>query len=116
MSQSTTQQKRVRRAVRTRARIAGNATRPRLSILRTAKHLSAQLIDDAAGHTLVSVSDKEVGASGTPVEQAKQIGLALAKKAAAAKITSVVFDRGAYRYHGRVAAFADGAREGGLEF
>jgi len=105
-----------RRARRTRARIFGTAAKPRLTVKRSLKHLYAQLIDDAAGRTLAATSDLSTKASGKPIVIAKHIGKALAEKAKAAGITVVVFDRGSYRYHGRVAALADGAREGGLQF
>ena|SRR5688572_21765174 len=106
----------VRRAKRTRARLYGTAARPRLSVFRSAKHISAQLIDDAAGKTLAVSSDAALKASGKPMEVAKSVGLDIAKKAVTAGIKLAVFDRGSYKYHGRVKALADGAREGGLEF
>ncbi len=105
-----------RRAHRTRAVIRGTADRPRLSVFRSLKHISAQLIDDTTGKTLASASDKDVEAKGKPVETAKAVGVFLAEKAKSAKVTTVVFDRGSYRYHGRVAALAEGARESGLNF
>lgn len=104
----------VRRARRVRARIEGSAARPRLSVKRSLKHIYAQLIDDVAGHTLAAASDLTVKAPGKPVEVAKAVGLAVAELAKKAGITTVVFDRGSNRYHGRVAAVAEGAREGGL--
>lgn len=106
----------VRRAKRTRSRFTGTAACPRLSVKRSLKHIYAQLIDDAVGKTLASASDFTVKAEGKPVEVAKAVGKALAEKAKAAGIAEAVFDRGSYRYHGRVAAVADGAREGGLQF
>lgn len=105
-----------RRAHRVRARIRGTAECPRLSVTRSLKHIYAQLIDDVAGRTLASASDKDVTEKGKPVETAKSVGSKLAEKAKAAGITQVVFDRGSNRYMGRVAALADGAREGGLTF
>ncbi|MBI4437883.1 50S ribosomal protein L18 [Candidatus Uhrbacteria bacterium] len=102
------------RAHRTRSRIRGTAACPRLSVKRSLKHIYAQLIDDARGVTLVSASDTAVEAKGRPVEVAHAVGKRLAEKAVAAGMTQAVFDRGSYRYHGRVAAIADGAREGGL--
>lgn len=105
-----------RRAHRTRARLEGTAARPRLTVKRSLKHIYAQLVDDVAGRTLGSSSDAEVKVAGKPMEVARAVGKALAEKAKAAGILSVVFDRGSYRYHGRVAALADGAREGGLQF
>ncbi len=106
-----------RRAHRTRATVQGTADRPRLSVFRSLKHISAQLIDDTTGKTLASASDKDVDAKGKkPVETAKAVGVFLAEKAKGANISAAVFDRGSYRYHGRVAALAEGAREGGLNF
>ncbi len=102
------------RARRTRSHIRGTSARPRLCVKRSLKHIYAQLIDDTSGKTLASASDKLVTAGGKPVEVAKEVGKQLAVKALAAGVTQAVFDRGAYRYHGRVAAVADGAREGGL--
>lgn len=105
-----------RRANRARARIHGTAVRPRLSVTRSLKHISAQLIDDDAGKTLAAATDKHVEKKGKPTEMAKEVGLLIAKKAKEAGIESVIFDRGSYRYHGRVAMVAEGAREGGLTF
>jgi large subunit ribosomal protein L18 len=107
---------RVRRSIRARA-----YGRPRLSVFRSSKQIYAQIIDDANGLTLVSASSLEKDnrtalKSGATVEAAKAIGEQLAKKATAAGITEVVFDRGSYMYHGRVKALAEGAREGGLQF
>ena len=95
--------------------------RPRLSVFRSSKQIYAQVIDDEQGHTLASAStmDKDLRTSlktGATVDAAKQVGLLLAKRALAAGVDKVVFDRGAYRYHGRVKALADAAREGGLDF
>lgn len=103
-----------RRAKRVRAKIRGTAECPRLSVNRSLKHISAQLIDDVAGRTLASASD--VSTSGKPVEKAKAVGMKVAEAAKAAGVTDVVFDRGSNRYSGRVAALAEGAREGGLNF
>ncbi|MBI5369584.1 50S ribosomal protein L18 [Candidatus Uhrbacteria bacterium] len=105
-----------RRAHRTRALLHGTADCPRLTVKRSLKHIYAQLIDDDKGRTLAAASDKGVSAKGKPVEVAKEVGKQLAEKAKSAGLTKAVFDRGAYRYHGRVAALADGAREGGLIF
>jgi len=106
---------------RVRQRVAGEPARPRVSVFRSAKHIYAQVIDDAEGRTLVSVSslDKQLRAQvryGGNVAAAKAVGRALAERARAAGITRVVFDRGGYQYHGRVKALADAAREAGLEF
>lgn len=114
-----TQHKRARatrRAARVRATVRGTAERPRLSVFRSLRHISVQLIDDVAGKTLASASDTDVTAKGKPVEMAREVGKAVAAKAKAAGVTMAVFDRGSYRYHGRVAAVAEGAREGGLNF
>lgn len=105
-----------RRAHRVRARVQGTAEVPRLSVFRSAKHISAQIIDDTAGKTLAAASDKDIKSNGKPVEIAKEVGKLLGEKAGAAKVTQVVFDRGSFRYHGRVAALAEGAREAGLKF
>lgn len=105
-----------RRAARVRARIRGTAESPRLTVKRSLKHVYAQLIDDAAGRTLVSASDKDVAQGGKPVETAKAVGAKIAERAKTIGIETVVFDRGSNRYAGRVAALADGAREGGLNF
>ena len=114
--QKIKQQKVVRRLARARSKVRGTAARPRLTVFRSAKHLSLQLIDDTDGKTLVFASDAEMKAKGKPVAVAKEVGLLLAKKAAEKKVKTVVFDRGIYQYHGRVQAAADGAREGGLSF
>jgi large subunit ribosomal protein L18 len=111
----TREQKRVRRHLRVRHRVAGTAERPRLVVFRSLKHIYAQLVDDTTGRTLMTVSSQAV-ASGKKSERAEQVGKAIAEQAKAAKITRVVFDRAGYKYHGRVKAVADGAREGGLEF
>ena len=103
---------------RIRRNISGTAECPRLAVYRSNKHIYAQIIDDVAGNTLAAASTVEpgFGAYGGNKEAAKKVGLALAEKAAAKGITEVVFDRGGLIYHGRVAALADGAREGGLKF
>ena len=107
----------VKNQKRTRAKIHGSKEMPRLSVHRSNKYLSAQLIDDDKAVTLLSVSEKLLGKEiGTKTETAKALGQLIAKKALEAKVKKVVFDRGAYRYHGRVSAFAKGAREGGLQF
>ena len=106
---------RIKRRKRIRAKISGTAACPRLSVFRSAKHIYAQIIDDEAGKTLCSASTMEKSFEGFG-GNAKNVGLALAEKAKAAGISDVVFDRSGYVYHGRVAALADGAREGGLNF
>jgi large subunit ribosomal protein L18 len=112
-------QLRRRRHVRVRQRVSGTAERPRLVVFRSLKHIYAQLVDDDRGVTLLGVSDGSEGVatdgSGKTV-RGKAVGKLLAEKAKAAGVTKVVFDRAGYRYHGRVKAVADGAREGGLEF
>lgn len=112
---------RVRRHIRVRTEIEGTSDRPRLNVFRSLSMIYAQIIDDAAGCTLVSASsiDHELRTSMAGLkrnEQAHKVGQALAERAKAKGIQKVVFDRGGYRYFGRVKALADGAREGGLEF
>ena len=119
----TKEEKRGRRAARVRAKVVGTMERPRLSVFRSNKHVSAQLIDDTAGKTLVSATDKEIklptkkekGAQ-TKVIASLAVGKLLAEKAVAKKVTKAVFDRAGYRFTGRVKAVAEGAREGGLQF
>jgi large subunit ribosomal protein L18 len=106
-----------RRHLRLRKKIEGTASRPRLVVTRSARHVFVQIVDDAKGHTLVSAStmEKEMRSSSDDKSaKSKAIGLLLAERAKAAGITEVVFDRGGNKYAGRVAAIADGAREGGL--
>jgi large subunit ribosomal protein L18 len=104
-----------KRHERIRLRIAGSAERPRLSVFRSAKYIYAQVIDDRAGRTLAAASSREAAlAAATPVDTARAVGRAVAERARAAGITSVVLDRGGYQYHGRVRSLAEGAREGGL--
>jgi large subunit ribosomal protein L18 len=108
---------RTRRHLRVRKRITGDAARPRLVVTRSARHVFAQLVDDTAGATLASASTLDASirdSSGDKTAKAKQVGALLAERATAAGITAVVFDRGGHSYHGRVAALADSAREGGL--
>jgi large subunit ribosomal protein L18 len=110
-------QARLRRRRRVRAKVRGNAERPRLSVFRSNKGVQAQVIDDVAGHTLAAVSwiEADLKSLGS-MDQAKKAGELLAERAKAAGVETVVFDRGGYRYHGRVKALADGAREQGLKF
>jgi len=111
-------QVRKKRHARVRTKITGTAERPRLNVYRSNQHIYAQLIDDASGLTLASASTMEKdfdGATGN-VEAAVKVGEAIAKRAGEKNVTSVVFDRGGYLYHGRVKALADAARENGLEF
>ncbi len=117
MSVKTKEAQRLKRRRRVRSKVTGTAERPRISVFRSNRGISAQLIDDVAGKTLVAVNWTEAefnGVSGT--EQAKQVGETLAKRAKAAGIETAVFDRGGSLYHGRVQTLADGAREGGLSF
>jgi len=121
MSKLSRRESRERRHRRVRAQVAGTAARPRLNVYRSLVHIYAQLIDDATGSTLVSASslDNELRAQMAgkkKAEQAKLVGQAVAARAQAKGVKQVVFDRGGYRYHGRVKAVAEGAREGGLEF
>ena len=117
MSVQTRDSKRLRRRRRVRAKVRGTAERPRLAVFRSNKGVQAQLIDDVAGHTLAAVSWTEQDLKELArMEQATRAGALLAERSKAAGIESVVFDRGGYRYHGRVKALADGAREAGLKF
>jgi large subunit ribosomal protein L18 len=114
----TREARRYRRHLRVRKRVTGTAERPRLVVFRSLKHITAQLVDDDRGVTLVGVSDQSEGVQvngGGKVAKGKATGKLLAEKAKAAGINKAVFDRGGYRYHGRVQAVADGAREAGLE-
>ncbi|MGH3399434.1 MAG: 50S ribosomal protein L18 [Streptosporangiaceae bacterium] len=106
-----------RRHVRVRKKVEGSAARPRLAVTRSSKNIFAQLVDDVAGNTLASAStldDSIRGAEGDKTAKARQVGALLAERATQAGISAAVFDRGGHAYHGRIAALADGAREGGL--
>ena len=118
VSRKDANQARLKRHKRVRAKISGTADRPRLCVYRSNAHISAQIIDDVAGVTLVSASthEKEFEGNCGNKAAAKRVGELLAERAAAKGITEVVFDRGGYLYHGRVSELADGAREGGLKF
>jgi large subunit ribosomal protein L18 len=108
-----------KRQSRTRHRLATHGTRPRLSVFRSGKHIYAQVIDDAKGETLASASSLEKslrGATGADVDAARAVGKLVAERAVKNGVKNVVFDRGAYLFHGRVKALADAAREGGLSF
>ena len=112
-------QDRRRRHRRVRKKMRGTPQRPRLAVYRSNKHISAQVIDDLSGSTLAAASSTEGelrSASGGNVDAAAKVGALVAERAKAAGVETVVFDRGGFRYHGRVAALADAAREGGLEF
>jgi large subunit ribosomal protein L18 len=117
VSTQTKPQARLRRRRRVRAKVRGTAERPRLSVFRSNRGIQAQLIDDVNGHTLAAVNwvEGELKTLGR-MEQAKKAGELLAERAKAAGVETCVFDRGGYRYHGKVKALADGAREGGLKF
>lgn len=111
----TRAEQRYRRHLRVRKKVEGTAERPRLVVHRSLKHIYAQIVDDISNRTILTVSDLMVG-EGKKAERSLAVGKTLAERAKAAGITRVVFDRAGYRYHGRVKAVADGAREGGLEF
>ena len=117
MTLITAPQRRLKRRRRVRAKVRGSAERPRISVFRSNRGISAQLIDDDAGRTLAAVTWTEDDLRTLkPMEQATRAGALLAERAKAAGVESAVFDRGGYQYHGRVKALADGAREGGLIF
>jgi large subunit ribosomal protein L18 len=117
MSVATKPAKRLRRRRRVRAKVRGTAERPRLAVFRSNRGIFAQLVDDVSGRTLAAVSWTEGDLRGLqPMKQAGRAGELLAKRAKDAGVEAVVFDRGGYRYHGRVKALAEGAREGGLTF
>ena len=115
MSTVTAEQRRLKRRRRVRAKVRGTAARPRISVFRSNRGIMAQLVDDERGHTLAAVQWTEADLKGLkPMEQATQAGRTLAQRAKDAGIERAVFDRGGYQYHGRVKAFAEGVREGGL--
>ena len=117
MAVQTKNQQRLRRRRRVRSKVRGTAERPRVSVFRSNRGISAQLIDDDAGRTLAAVAWTEDELRKLDrTEQAKRVGALLAERAKSAGVETVVFDRGGYRFHGRVAALAEGAREGGLKF
>lgn len=110
---------RKRRHIRVRKKVSGTAVRPRLVVTRSARHVVAQIVDDTKGHTLASASTMEVdlrGVGDDKTAKARKVGQLVAARAKQAGVETVVFDRGGNKYHGRVAALADGAREGGLDF
>ena len=109
---------RIRRHVRVRTKVSGTPECPRLNVFRSEKNIYAQIIDDVAGNTLVAASslDKAIEGNGSNKAAARAVGKLIAERAKAKGIDTVVFDRGGYLYHGRVAELAEGAREGGLEF
>ena len=122
MIRNNAQARRAKKQVRIRKKVVGTSARPRLTIFRSGRHGYAQIIDDTSGTTLVSASTlskdvkSDLAAIKKPIERYKQLGIITAKKALEKKITTVVFDRSGYLYHGRIKALAEGAREGGLKF
>jgi large subunit ribosomal protein L18 len=117
MSTITKERRRLKRRRRVRAKITGTAERPRVAVFRSNRGVTAQVIDDTAAHTLAAVSWTEEPLKAlNRMEQATKAGALLAERAKAAGVETVVFDRGGYQYHGRVKAFAEGAREAGLNF
>ncbi|MCL2064205.1 MAG: 50S ribosomal protein L18 [Candidatus Cloacimonetes bacterium] len=122
MNKSITYQKyqaRMRRVRAIRKRLSGTSEKPRLAVFRSLNHIYAQIIDDIKGHTLVSMSTKsksEVFEGKTKTEKSREVGLKLAKKAIEAGISEICFDRAGFKYHGRIKALAEAAREGGLKF
>ena len=117
LTQKAARRRRVKRGIR--KKIEGTPQRPRLSVFRSNRHIYAQLIDDRAGHTLAAATSQEDGVDvdgEEPVEVSRVVGQRLAERAKEAGIERVVFDRNGYRYHGRIAALAEGARKGGLQF
>lgn len=107
---------RKRRHRRVRKKVTGTPERPRLAVYRSNRHIYAQVIDDFAGRTLAAASDLKDADGGNPRERARRVGLAVAERALQVGIRKVTFDRGGFKYHGRVREVAEGAREGGLEF
>src|SRR5262249_11267919 len=121
MGGRTPRELRIRRHTRLRKRVSGTSQRPRLSVFRSNMHIYAQVIDDTAGRTLVAASTKDAALASsldgqTKIERARVVGKLIAERAKDAGISKVVFDRGGYKYHGRVQALADAAREAGLDF
>ena len=118
MSKVDRSRARQRRHRRVRKSVQGTATRPRLAVFRSSRHITAQVIDDQAGRTVAAVSTQQVGVADgvTGVAAATEVGRLVAERAREAGIAAVVFDRGGYKYHGRGAALADAARDAGLEF
>ena len=115
MTVATAPARRLKRRRRVRAKVRGTAERPRISVFRSNRGIFAQLVDDDAGRTLAAVNWTEADLRGLkPMEQASRAGALIAERAKAAGVDTAVFDRGGYRYHGRVKALAEGAREGGL--
>jgi large subunit ribosomal protein L18 len=115
MDAKTKHRARARRHVRVRTKVVGTAQRPRLAVYRSNRHIYAQLIDDERAVTIASASDRDVRDDGAKTGRAKAVGTLIADRAKQAGVSTVVFDRGGRLYHGRVAAVAEGAREGGLQ-
>ncbi len=107
--------RRTRRHIRVRAKVSGSAAKPRLVVYRSIRFTTVQLVDDTTGKTLVAAHDMKT-TKGTKTEKAKEVGMEIAKKAKEMGVETIVFDRNGYKYHGRVKAVAEGAREGGLKF
>lgn len=106
-----------KRIVRARSKIRGTKAMPRLSVFRSNRHVYAQVINDENGETLFGMSEKHIeNEKGKKIERARALGIAMAKKAVEKRIKKIVFDKGSYKFHGRVKALAEGAREGGLQF
>ena len=116
MTKKSPREQRITRHKRIRARVKGTAKCPRLSVFRSQKHLYAQLVDDMEGKVITAISDLKVKKTLTRVENATSMGKLLAKAAKDKGVSTIVFDRGGYKYHGSVKALAEGAREGGLVF
>lgn len=110
------QEKYFRRQHRTRAKMTGTAAKPRVSVFRSISHIYAQAIDDVSGRTILAVAEQELKSKGNKTEKALAVGIALGKKLSDHKINTIIFDRGAYKYHGRVKALAEGIRQSGIKF
>lgn len=115
-AQKRKMEQRLRRKKRVRAKIFGTSTKPRLSVFRSLRYISAQVIDDSRGRTIVSVHSKDLKLPGNTIETASRVGEEIAKRTLQAGIKSVVFDKSFYAYHGRIRALADAARKAGLKF
>jgi len=116
MAKNRAKERRLRLKRSIRSKISGTAERPRLTVYRSNNHIYAQLVDDAQGVTIASASTFQDKLNGNPTDAGKQVGMRLAERAKEHGIDAVIFDRNGYRYHGRVKALAEGAREGGLQF
>jgi large subunit ribosomal protein L18 len=116
MNNESKNNSRLKRKKRVRAKISGSISRPRLAVFKSLTSLYVQVIDDKNGKTLVSARTKDIKAGKNTIIGAKELGILIAKKCLEAKIETIVFDRGGYKYHGKIKAIAEGAREGGLKF